>query len=68
MPCVLPSCLFGAYEVCSVLCVHAFCFSSFAFSFFVWEVISGAGAVREDVGTSLQAHSIRCVTTSTVFF
>ena len=29
---VLPSCLFGAYDVCSVLCVIAFCFSSFTFS------------------------------------
>ena len=27
-----PSCLFGAYEVCSVSCVFSFCFSSFAFS------------------------------------
>ena len=36
-------------------------------SFFLQEVILGAGAVREDVGTSLRAHSIRGVGTSTVF-
>ena len=36
-------------------------------SFFLREVISGAGAVRGDVVTPLRAHSIRGVTTSTVF-
>ena len=75
MPRAFPSCLFGVYEVCSVSCGFAFCFSSFAFSsdfrnsvsFFLEEVITGAGAVREDVGTPLRAHSIRGVATSTVF-
>ena len=38
-----------------------------AVSFFLREVILGAGAVHEDVGTSLRVHSIRGVATSTVF-
>ena len=38
-----------------------------AVSFFLREVISGAGAVRGDVVTPLRAHSIRGVATSTVF-
>ena len=75
MPCTLPSCLFGAYEVCSVSCVFSFCFSSFASSsdfkergfVFLREVISGAGAVRGDVVTPLRAHSFRGFATSTVF-
>ena len=63
---------FGAYEVCGVSCVFSFYFSSFAFSsdwvsFFLREVISGAGAVRGDVVTPLRVHSIRGVATSTVF-
>ena len=41
--------------------------SKSAASFFLREVISGAGAVREDVGTPLRTHSIRGVATSTVF-
>ena len=32
VPRELPSCLSGAYEVCSVLCVFTFCFSPFTFS------------------------------------
>ena len=40
--------------------------SKYEVSFFLWEVISGAGAICEDVGTPLRAHSIR-VATSTVF-
>ena len=38
-----------------------------ALSFFLREVISGAGAVREVEGSSLRAHSIRGVSTSTLF-
>ena len=36
-------------------------------SFFLREVISGAGAVREDVGTPLRVHSVGGVATATVF-
>ena len=36
-------------------------------SFFLMEVISGAGAVCGDVVTPLRAHGIRGATTSTVF-
>ena len=60
-----------------LLCLERFriCFSSFAFSsvfnersvffFFVFlrEVISGAGAIHEDLGTPLRAPSIRGVAT-----
>ena len=50
-------------------------FSSFAFSsvsnnagsFFLREVILGAGYVREGAGPSVRAHSIRGVSTSAVF-
>ena len=38
-----------------------------AISFFLREVISGAGAVMGDEGPPLRAHSIRGVSTSTVF-
>ena len=75
MPHVLPTCLFRAYDVCRVLCVFAFCFSSFTFSsdfkqrsvIFLREVFSGAGAVRGDGVNPLRAYSIRGVATSTVF-
>ena len=74
-PCALPSCLFRAYNVCSVLCIFAFCFSSFTFSsdfkqrgvVFLGEVFSGTGAVRGVGVNPLRAHSIRGVATSTVF-
>ena len=38
-----------------------------AISFFLREVISGAGAVREDVCSSVRVHRIRGVSASTVF-
>ena len=38
-----------------------------AISYFLQEVISGAGAVREDKGPPLRAHSIHGVSTSAVF-
>ena len=38
-----------------------------AISFFLWEVISGAGAVKGDEGPPLRAHSIRGVSTSAAF-
>ena len=76
MPRARPSCLFRAYDICSVLCVFAFCFSSFTFSsdfkqrgvVFLREVFSGAGAVRGDGVNPLRAHSIRGVAISTVFY
>ena len=40
--------------------------SKHALSFFLREVISGAGAVCEVEGSSLRAHSIRGVSTSTL--
>ena len=38
-----------------------------AISYFLREVISGAGAVRGDIGPLLRSHSIRGVSTSAVF-
>ena len=38
-----------------------------ALSYFLREVISGVGAVREVAGSSLRVHSIRGVSTSTLF-
>ena len=38
-----------------------------AISYFLREVICGAGAVREGAGPSLRAHSIRGASTSAVF-
>ena len=43
-------------------------FSTNALSYFLSEVISGAGAVRGDKGPPLRAHSIRGLSTSAVFF
>ena len=75
MPRSLPLCFFGACEVCGVSCVFAFCFSSFAFlsvsknagSFFLLEVILGAGSLHEGAGLSVRVHSIRWVSTTVVF-
>ena len=38
-----------------------------AISYFLWEVILGAGAVKGDEGPPLRAHSIRGVSTSAAF-
>ena len=38
-----------------------------AISFFLREVISGAGAIRDSEGQSLRAHSIRGISTSAAF-
>ena len=38
-----------------------------ALSFFLRKMVSGAGAIREDVGSPLRAHGICGVATSTVF-
>ena len=41
--------------------------SKYAISYFLREVISGAGAVREAITPSVRAHSIRGVSASAVF-
>ena len=66
---------FGVCEVYGVSCVFLFVsprspsrqFSKNVVSFFLMEVISGAGTVRGDVVTPLRAHGFRGATTSTVF-
>ena len=70
MPRALPVCLCGVYEVCSFLFLlvrHLVRFQRTRCRFFLWEVISGVGAVHGDVITPLRAHSIRGVATLTFY-